>query len=158
MTRNIQAIVAALAVVTLLTGLLFTSDRTEPEQSDRNSVEFNQQSEVRADSLPIFSLRDFNSAIVDIAERMNPTVVTITTRQTIQQRQRSPFSYFFNDPRFDQEREFERNGLGSGVIVSSDGYILTNNHVIAQADEINIRLYSGEEREATVVGADPASD
>lgn len=158
MTKNIQTIVASIAVITLLTGLHFTSQRGESESIASNSIEFNQQSEASADSVPIFSLRDFNNAIVDIAERMNPTVVTITTRQTVRERQRSPFSYFFNDPRYDQEREFERNGLGSGVIVSNDGYILTNNHVIAQADEISIRLYSGEELEATVVGTDPASD
>ncbi len=104
------------------------------------------------------TLHEINDAIVNIAEITNPTVVTITTRQTVRQRMRSPFSFFFDDPRFDQEREFQRSGLGSGVIVSSDGYIITNHHVIREADEILVEFFEGEQVEAEVVGADPASD
>lgn len=103
-------------------------------------------------------LRDFNNAVVEITEQANPTVVTITTSRTVRQRMQHPFSLFFDDPRFDQEREFQQNGLGSGVIVSSEGYILTNNHVIDGADEIRIRTYEGEEMDAEVVGTDPESD
>ena len=112
-----------------------------------------------SEDVPVFSLRDFNNAMIDIAERTNPTVVTVTTKQTVRVRQQNPFSFFFDDPRFNQEREFQRSGLGSGVIISSaDGYIVTNNHVIDNADEIIVRLYSGEELEAEIVGTDPGSD
>jgi serine protease Do len=124
-------------------------------KNDDQSSEAVQRSSNRASAA---TLNEFNDAIVDIAERTNPTVVTITTQQTVRQRMRSPFSLFFDDPRFDQEREFQREGLGSGVIVSTDGYIITNNHVIRNADEILVQFYEGERVEAEVVGADPASD
>jgi serine protease Do len=111
-----------------------------------------------SENIPITSLRDLNDAFVDIAERTNPTVVTITTTQTVSVRQQNPLAFFFDDPRFRQEREFQRDGLGSGVIVSSDGYIITNNHVIDGAEEIRVILYGGDELEAEIVGTDPASD
>ena len=111
-----------------------------------------------SENIPITSLRDLNDAFVDIAERTNPTVVTITTTQTVSVRQQNPLAFFFDDPRYRQEREFQRDGLGSGVIVSNDGYIITNNHVIDGAEEIRVILYGGDELEAEIVGTDPASD
>jgi len=111
-----------------------------------------------SENIPITSLRDLNDAFVDIAESTNPTVVTITTTQTVSVRQQNPLAFFFDDPRYRQEREFQRDGLGSGVIVSNDGYIITNNHVIDGAEEIRVILYGGDELEAEIVGTDPASD
>lgn len=111
-----------------------------------------------AENIPIRTLADFNNAIVNIADRTNPTVVTITTEMTVRQQVRSPFEFFFNNPG-NQQRERQVSGLGSGVIVDSgEGYIITNNHVIENADEITVRLYSGDEYSAEVVGADPGSD
>ncbi len=119
---------------------------------------------------PINSLRDFNNALVDLAENVNPTVVTVLTEKVLRVRQDptlffgSPFQGFFDDffqrplPNQGNEREFRQQGLGSGVVVSSDGYILTNNHVIAGADEINVRFIGGETRSAEVVGTDPKTD
>jgi serine protease Do len=74
---------------------------------------------------------------------------------------------FFNDPFFRQffgnqlpeaPREQRQMSLGSGVIFASDGYIITNNHVIADADEIRITLYDKRTFKGTVVGADPKTD
>lgn len=148
------------AALSFFIGMLFaTENNTSSILSSNNKLpEYNTEARP-ADSIPITSLRDFNNAIVNIAERANPTVVTITTSQTVRVRQQSPFSFFFfDDPRFNQEREFRRDGLGSGVIVSADGYIITNNHVIDNADEIRVILYGGEEMDAEIIGTDPASD
>ena len=65
------------------------------------------------------------------------------------------FRRFFGQP---IPREFKQHGLGSGVIVSPDGYILTNNHVVGSADEINVTLMDKREFKAKVVGKDPKTD
>lgn len=108
----------------------------------------------------VASLKDMNDAIVDIAEKTNPAVVTITTEKTQQVQRRDPFSMFFGNPnsREGQTEEYVRRGLGSGVIVSEEGYVLTNNHVIADTDEIKVRMYDGNEVSASLVGTDPDTD
>lgn len=74
------------------------------------------------------------------------------------------FRYFYGDPR-DQDRqqeqepqEFRQQGTGSGVIISKDGYIVTNNHVIEGADEIEVTLHDNNTYKARVIGADPSTD
>lgn len=145
------------AVLSFFIGLNIASENSEQVAEAPTLPAYN--TEVNpSENIPIHSLRDLNNAFVNIAERTNPTVVTITTVQTVRMRQQNPFAQFFNDPRFREEREFQRDGLGSGVIVSADGYIITNNHVIDGADEIRVILYGGDELEAEIVGTDPASD
>lgn len=153
------AIAAGFAALSFFVGLYFAAGETNILQSSNALPQFADTTGiVPSDQRPINSLKDLNNALVDIAESANPTVVTITTSRTVRMQQRSPFSFFFNDPRFDQEREFRRDGLGSGVIVSEDGYIVTNNHVIDQADEIRVLFYGGEEMDAEIIGTDPESD
>jgi serine protease Do len=107
----------------------------------------------------VATLKDINDAIVDIADKTNPSVVTITTEKTTEVQVMDPFSRFFGNPRGEgQTKEYTRRGLGSGVIVDETGYIITNNHVIADTDEINIQLYNGDEVEAELVGTDPSTD
>lgn len=124
----------------------------------------------------ITSLRDLNNAFVDIAATVNPTVVTVFTEKVYRLRGQSPFAApFFSDPFGDffgenspfggwrrernvPEQQFRQQGLGSGVIVSTDGYVMTNNHVIADADSINIRTTDGRTLPAKVIGADPKTD
>ena len=158
MDRFTKSIIAAVAIITLLLGMQFASDQDAPPITDYNTPTYNESSATNADKIPIRTLADFNNAIVNIAERTNPTVVTITTEMTVRQQSRSPFDLFFNNPQ-GQQRERQVSGLGSGVIVDSgEGYIITNNHVIENADEITVRLYNGDEHSAEVVGADPGSD
>jgi len=92
-----------------------------------------------------------------------PAVVNIFTTKVYRQ----SVSPIFNDPFFrhlfgdalrGQNHELMENSLGSGVIVDSKGYIVTNNHVIADADQINVVLNDGKRLEARVVGTDPDSD
>lgn len=113
-----------------------------------------------AEEKEIVSLKDFNDAIVDIAEKTNPAVVTVNTERTQEVRLMDPFSLFGNPwGRSEPEtQERTQRGLGSGVIVSDDGFIITNNHVIEGADEIKIRLFNGDEIEAELIGADPQTD
>ena len=84
-----------------------------------------------------------------------PAVVSITTSQAVRHpRANDPwFQFFFGDLGTQQ-----KTGLGSGVILSTDGYILTNNHVVEGADEIEISLTDGRRTRATIIGTDPESD
>ena len=112
---------------------------------------------------PIMTLRDLNNAFIDIASSVTPSVVMITTAQTMKVRAGSPFggdpfAELFGLPQQPRQREFKRQGLGSGVVISADGYILTNNHVIADADSIIVRFSDGKTKPAKVVGADPNTD
>lgn len=102
------------------------------------------------------SIREAETAIVNAAEVVMPAVVSVETKQTVQFR--NPFG---NDPFFKRlfpDREHEAQGLGSGVIVDTRGYVLTNNHVVDGADEILVRLEDGRELTAEVLGRDPRLD
>jgi serine protease Do len=113
------------------------------------------------------SLADGFSAI---AQSVQPAVVNISTSAVVRQRAaprrppEDPFHEFFGEEFFERffgpnvPREREVNSLGSGVIVDSKGYILTNHHVIQRADKIDVRLSSGENYPARVVGFDRESD
>ena len=110
-----------------------------------------------------------------VAETVEPTVVNVSTTSIVhrQRRQRStpdPLRDFFGEDfmeRFGGPSEQKRDSLGSGVIVDSEGYILSNYHVVAPvgqgdrrqlADKITITLHTGEGFNGTVVGVDPESD
>jgi Do/DeqQ family serine protease len=91
-------------------------------------------------------------------ERAAPAVVNVYTARVVTERlYRGPLDEFFGDlgPRYRQRVE---RALGSGVIVDPRGYLVTNNHVIANADSIRVQLADGREAEATIVGRDPDTD
>jgi serine protease Do len=112
----------------------------------------------------------------ELTERVKPAVVNISTSKTFKGRSfgtpfgRSPFggSPFggspFGDDFFDRffgdmpRREFKQRSLGSGFIISNDGYIFTNNHVVEQADKILVKISDGKEYEAKVIGTDANTD
>lgn len=118
------------------------------------------------------SLPDFT----DLVEEASPAVVNISTRQKMPERAVAGqpglpdleglppmFREFFERsipqmPRNPGGRQREAQSLGSGFIISPDGYIMTNNHVVADADEIIVRLSDRSELEARLIGADPRSD
>ncbi|HEX6764857.1 MAG TPA: DegQ family serine endoprotease [Polyangiaceae bacterium] len=97
--------------------------------------------------------------IADIAEKATPSVVNVSLTKLSKVQGQMPFPFFFGPfgPGPDQQERREQ-GMGSGVIVSSDGYILTNNHVVADAQEIKVTLFDKREFDAEVVGTDPKTD
>jgi len=108
-------------------------------------------------------LKQFSDQFADIAEKANPAVVTILTEKKIEvnkSNRNSPqddlFRFYFNQPR---QKEYKSSALGSGVIIDSkNGYIITNNHVVEDVDEITVRLLDKSEYEASIIGKDPKSD
>jgi serine protease Do len=114
------------------------------------------------------AVNDLEEAFTNVSAAVNPTVVQIQAERV--QRGRSPFGganpfegtpfeeFFGNRGQNGQEREFRQQGLGSGVIVRPDGYIVTNNHVVDGAENLQIRLLDDSIYDATVIGTDPTSD
>jgi serine protease Do/serine protease DegQ len=100
-------------------------------------------------------------SLAPLVERVTPAVVNIRVSQTVQQRNPfadDPFWQFFGGPNAPNGSR-QVASAGSGVIVDAEqGYILTNHHVVADADEIRVSLVDGEELDAEVVGSDPATD
>ena len=112
------------------------------------------------------------NSFADLVEKLSPAVVNITTTAVVPDREQfnpmvprgSPFEDFFRDfmekQPGDQQPKRQRRGtaLGSGFIISSDGLLVTNNHVIENADEIKIEMLNGDTLEAKVLGTDPKTD
>ena len=99
------------------------------------------------------------ASYADVLEPVQKAVVSVYSMKIVRERVAvNPFlRQFFGDVP-DQEREHKEEGLGSGVIVSPDGYILTNNHVVEGADELKVSLADDREFVAKVIGADPKTD
>ena len=102
-------------------------------------------------------------SLAPMLENITPAVVNIYTISETQEKSNyidDPFlRKFFNIPGQQKLKKRNRSGLGSGVIIDNKkGYIITNNHVIAKAKGIKVRLHDGREFKASLVGADPASD
>ena len=113
-------------------------------------------------------LTELSDALSEVATVATPSVVNISTTRVIKTREEAPFD-FFDDPFFrrffgDQlphpniPKEHKEQSLGSGVIVSEDGYIVTNNHVIEKAQEIKVMLSNKKDYKAKLIGADPKTD
>ncbi len=101
----------------------------------------------------------------DLAERVKPGVVNIQVVQKVKNvgmafpgdpfGEDSPFGRFFG---INPPREQKQEGVGSGFVISQDGYIVTNNHVVEDAEQIKVKLSNGDEYSAKVVGRDPKTD
>ena len=109
--------------------------------------------------------KDAPSSFADLAEKLMPSVVNISTTQTITTTS-NPFPFEFppGSPFEDMFKEFgtpqkrKASALGSGFIIDEKGIVITNNHVIQGAEDIFVRVNGNKEYEATIIGADPLSD
>jgi serine protease Do len=113
------------------------------------------------------TLSKIGNAMAEVVQAVRPSVVNIYTTKKIK---RPGIPFPFNDPFFrrffddeferffDRQREFTQTSLGSGVIVDTSGYILTNYHVIKGADEIKVKLYDKRVFDGTVIGFDAKTD
>ncbi len=141
--------------VTVLLAVLFVVATLKPQWLDRKPT--------FTSIVPVFEILDTErtpdvraNSFSAAAKLASPAVVSISTSKTAQN---SPlaadpwFRFFFGD-----QIQQPQNGLGSGVIVSPAGYILTNNHVVAEADEIEIQLSDGRKARAEIIGTDPETD
>ena len=141
--------------VWLISGLIFSLN------PGLSSHSYAQDSKVSEQSIDI--LTKTGQAMAEIAEAVKPAIVNISTTRTIKIQGRDQFlddpffKRFFGD-QFKMPKERKTAGLGSGVIVSSDGYILTNYHVIKDADEIKVLLSDKRDFKGKVVGTDPKTE
>jgi serine protease Do len=110
-------------------------------------------------------------SFAELADRLSPAVVNITTTTNVADvtdgmrpvlPPGSPFEDFFRDFMDRQDgtprRQQRSNALGSGFIISPDGFIVTNNHVIESADQISVELFGGGDLDAEIIGRDPRTD
>jgi serine protease Do len=112
---------------------------------------------------------NFNEGFASVVEPLLPAVVNISTSKVVKS-QKGGENPFFNDPFFrqffgnpndgdqQQPREQREHSLGSGVIVNPDGYILTNNHVVDGASDVQVTLSDKRQLKAKIVGTDPRTD
>ena len=124
---------------------------------------------LEAVTAPAFAQAERPASFADLAERLSPAVVNISTAQTVTRPNRpmpqlppgSPFREFFED--FFDRRGGENGpnrvqSLGSGFVISAEGFVVTNNHVIEEADEIEVNFSDGSSLPATLIGRDPKTD
>ena len=123
--------------------------------------------QLRVEDTPVSRETKFTTSFAPIIKKAAPSVVNIFSTRRVSSRElrgMNPlwdhplFREFFGDPDEMPQRNRQEESLGSGVIVSTDGYILTSNHVIEGADEVKIVMTSGRQFTAEVVGTDPPTD
>ncbi len=106
------------------------------------------------------SITETSRGFSEVVKAVSPSVVNISSIKTLK-RQPTPFDEFFDflypfpD---DRSKKWKEQSLGSGVIASSDGYIITNNHVVEQSDEIKVILFDKRSFRAKIIGSDPKTD
>jgi serine protease Do len=118
-------------------------------------------------SADLEALRRIGQGFSQVVKEVSPSVVNVRVSKEVKMKQPpgggSPFDFFGESPfgkffEWPEGEDFLQQGSGSGVIVSKDGYILTNNHVIEGADEITVVYGEGDRYDAKVVGTDPRTD
>jgi serine protease Do len=120
----------------------------------------NQPFWVEGSGRPAIKPRGVPGSFADLAEQVSPGVVNIQTSKTLRGGEvpRGLEEFFFGGPFGQSQRERKVPSLGSGFVISEDGYIVTHNHVIENVDSINVLFRHEREVEANVIGRDPKTD
>ncbi len=132
--------------------------------SARKPEKYSLASTPSVDSKEVASLEALNRERRALVNSVIPSVVAVKTSKKVGIRREyglDPFEFFFRNPRqFRSPRDeaLVQNSLGSGVIVTNEGHIITNNHVVDQVDEIEVQLSDGRTKKARLVGADSQVD
>ncbi len=156
--------IGSVAVIALSAGVAGATAYAMMEKNQANASfydAFDTASPLRTAALDASSMQP-----VDLTKAAESTLNSVVHIMSIQRskiqtiQQPDIFDFFFGDGRGRQQQVQtpEQRGFGSGVIISKDGYIVTNNHVIDGADEINVKLHDGREMKGRVIGTDPTSD
>jgi Do/DeqQ family serine protease len=163
MIQRAVMVVCAVAF-TLAAGLVLTGRMRMAEETSAAPLPVSLQSQPAAHAQPAPAIAGGMPDLTGIAQRAIGSVTNISSTQVV----RTPNSPFANDPFFrfffdDRNdafgyRESRAQSLGSGVVVSADGYVLTNNHVVAEGAEVSVTMPDKRELRAKVVGADEATD
>jgi serine protease DegQ len=141
--------------VTVLLAAYFVVITLKPEWLNRHATSLGGVSVIQAPATGANAIAP--GSLSAAAKKASPAVVSINTSKSAQRNPRSNdpwFKFFFGD----QGETQPQVGLGSGVIVSADGYILTNNHVVEGADEIEVTLNDSRHARGKVIGTDPDTD
>jgi serine protease Do len=157
--KSNPVLAAVFTIIGLVAGLTIASTFTF------HQISYAEDAKISKESLDILSKT--NKAMSEVVSVVKPSVVNISSVKTVKAAERQ--APFFNEPFFkrffgdefrnyDKPREHKRSGLGSGVIVDKNGYILTNNHVIRGADEIKVTLADKREFKGSVIGTDQKTD
>ena len=157
MSRNLKSIGLGILGGLIPLGIYFAMNLDTAES--KQNIELGQ-----TENPPVLNTNFKTSAIapsidfISASERSVHSVVHVKTKVVQTYVQRDPFLEFFYGPGSGRERKQFGEGSGSGVIVSKDGYIVTNNHVIQNASEIQVTLNNNITYDAVIVGADPSTD
>ncbi len=169
-SKVVVLLLAAVAVGVILSAALDLSPLTHALMGGKGKAAVSQPAAVPAAAVPAEPGAGVRMLPVDIpalVKEVSPAVVNISTTQVVKfnrPRMRSPFGRqdpfeeFFNNFFGNMPREQKRRSLGSGFIVSDDGYIITNSHVVEKADEVTVTLLDKDEFKAKIVGTDPKTD
>jgi serine protease Do len=150
-----------LVAITFVFGLAFASALNLPKRGGAAELAVPPQAVTAAAPAPVAvskAVVDLGNAFVSVTEHVRPTVVFVRSdHKGRADAQRLPPGFEDFLPQLKRRPQIEQ-GSGSGFIISSNGLILTNNHVVSGADRVIVRLYDKREFSAKVVGADPATD